>query len=72
MATGRWIATNNVCMRTGRGFVPGTGSFAGDMVEHHCQPPGSSGTWTCGCGRSWKWSPNSGFFTWGESRRGGR
>jgi hypothetical protein len=70
--SGRWIEANSPDMKTGRGFVPGTGAFKGDMVQHDCQPSGSGGTWTCSCGRSWKWSEGSGFFTWGESRKGKR
>ena len=73
---GRWIATNSPNERTGVGFVPATTGFfgngdKGDMVEHDCQP-GGSGSYRCGCGRTWKWSEGSGFITWGTAKAGRR
>lgn len=74
--SGRWVATNSPNARTGVGFVPAKGGLfgspKGDMEEHDCQPSGSGGTWTCGCGRAWKWSEGSGFLAWGTSRKGKR
>lgn len=78
MSAGRWIATNSPNERTGVGYVPGRppGVKAKpgvvDFIEHDCRPPaGDGGTWTCACGRSWRWSPRSGLFTWGQAKRGG-
>lgn len=70
---GRWIATNSPNERTGVGFVPAKGGLfgspKGDMEEHDCTPAGS-GSYTCSCGRSWKWSEGSGFLTWGAAKGG--